>query len=78
MAEAPQNEDEPITLAQYAAIVGRSVRSIQMDVKAKRIPAWRDPTIVRSKVTSLGAIRRVREAAAKKAEETFKQKAKLG
>lgn len=71
------SEDEPITLAQYAQITGRSLRAVQMDAKAGRIPAWTDPTIKRSKVTSLGAIRRVREAAAAKAEKAFLQKAKL-
>lgn len=71
------SEDEPITLAQYAQITGRSLRAVQMDAKAKRIPVWTDPTIKRSKVTSLGAIRRVREAAAAKAEKEFLQKAKL-
>lgn len=77
MAEMPENEDEPITLARYAEIVGKSVRTIQMDAKAGRLPAWHDPTIKRSKVTSLGAIRRVREAMAEKAEKAFRQKAKL-
>lgn len=68
---------EPITLAAYAKITSRSLRAIQRDVKAGRIPAWNDPTIKRAKVTSLAAIQRVRDATADKAERAFMQKAKL-
>jgi hypothetical protein len=77
MTTLTPGEDEPITLSQYAELTQRSIRSVNRDVKAGRIPAWKDPTIKRSKVTSLGAIRRIREAAAAKAEKAFMQKAKL-
>lgn len=77
MTTASENASEPITLAAYAKATGRSLRAVQRDVKAGRIPAWNDPTIKRTKVTSLAAIQRVRDAAADKAEKAFMQKAKL-
>ena len=72
------DENEPITLAKYAEVTGRSLRSIQRDVAAKRIPVWKDLTMPRCpKVTSLGAIKRARAAMAEKAEREFMQKRKL-
>jgi len=77
--QAPVDENEPITLATYANVTGRSLRSVQRDVKAKRIPVWQDVTLPRSpRVTSLGAIKRARAAMAEKAEREFLQKKKLG
>lgn len=72
-----RDEEDPITLAEYAELTGRSLRAVQDDVTNNRLPAWRDPTIKRTKVTSLGVIRRVREAAAAKAEAEFMAKEKL-
>jgi len=77
MADHITDDSQPITLAEYAKISGKSLRTIQLDVRAGRLPAWRDPTIKRSKVTSLAVIRRVQQAAAEKAEKAFMQKAKL-
>jgi len=73
----PGNQtNEPISLSDYAEHVGKSLRSVQRDVKARRIPAWRDP-VTGMKVTSVGAISRVRQLAAQKAEKEFIQRAKL-
>jgi len=73
----PGVSETPITLAHYAKVTNRSLRAVQRDVKAGRIPAWKDPTMPRVKVTSLAAIARVSAAAANKAEKAFMQKAKL-
>ena len=78
MDQVKIDPDEPITLAQYAEHCGRSLRSVARDVKANRIPVWRDTTKPYSpKMTSLAAIEDVRRAQAEKAVAAFKQKAKL-
>lgn len=74
-----EDEDKPLTLPEYAELIGRSLRSVQRDVKAQRIPSWKDTTQPGSPMmTSLAAIRDVRAAAAAKALKEFKQRRKLG
>ena len=77
MSEAQPADDEPITLAELAAALGKSVRSVQLDAKARLFPTWDDPIKRSGKVTSLAAVRRARDMAAAKAMAEFEQRQKL-
>ena len=70
------DDDLPISLSEYEARVGKHIRTVERLIKQKRLPVWRDP-ILGTRVTSLGAIDRVRRLAAEKAEREFIQKSKL-
>lgn len=71
------DEDKPLTLAEYAKAEGRHIQTVRKDASRGRLPTWDDP-ITCKKVTSIGAVRRVREAAQAAAEAEFLQKIRLG
>lgn len=72
------DENMPLTIKQYAKVVGRPYRSVYREAKDGRIPTWKDPTMPRSPmVTSIAAVNAVRDAQQEKALKAFKQKAKL-
>ena len=70
------DKDLPLTLAEYAQIEGRHIQTVRKDASKGRLPVWKDP-ITGKRVTSLGTVRRMREAAQAAAEAAFIQKNRL-
>lgn len=70
-------EDKLLTLAEYAKHEGRHIQTVRKDAKEGRLPTWKDP-VTSKQVTSLGTVRRMREAAQAAAEAEFMQKNALG
>lgn len=69
-------DNKPLTLAEYAQIEGRHIQTVRKDASKGRLPTWKDP-VTGKQVTSIGSVRRVREAAQRAAEEAFMQKSRL-
>jgi len=70
------DQDRHLTLAEYAQIEGRHIQTVRKDASNGRLPTWKDP-ITGKRVTSLGTVRRLREAAQAAAEAAFMQKNRL-
>ena len=70
------DENRPLTLAEYAKAEGRHIQTVRKDAHKGRLPTWKDP-INGKQVTSVGAVRRVREAAQRTAEKAFMQRSRL-
>lgn len=68
--------NNPLTLAEYAKAEGRHIQTVRKDASKGRLPTWKDP-ITGKQVTSIGSVRRMREAAQRAAEAEFSQKNRL-
>lgn len=71
------DDDKPLSLAEYAQTEGRHIQTVRKDASHGRLPTWKDP-ITGKQVTSIGSVKRVREAAQAAAEAEFLQKSRLG
>lgn len=76
-AETPDELDRPIRLAEYAARIGKSARTVERYAASGRIPVWIDP-VTGGRMTSLSAINLVQRLAAEKAQAEYIQRNRLG
>lgn len=77
LSQSTVDQDAPLTLAEYAKHENRHIQTVRKDARDKRLPTWKDP-VTGKVVTSLGTVKRLREAAQAAAEAEFLQKSRLG